>query len=104
MLQLTPQSRIFLAVEPVDFHCGIDRLAAFCRQRLAQNPLEGALSVFPNTPVPSPNAGVFAALRDEMLFRQVRLELGAVTWPGEIGLAPDAMYAAIRQTGRWALI
>jgi hypothetical protein len=34
MLQLTPQSRIFLAVEPVDFRCGIDRLAAFCRQRL----------------------------------------------------------------------
>jgi Protein of unknown function (DUF2442) len=54
--------------------------------------------------VHSPNAGVFAALRDEMLFRQVRLELGAVTWPGEFDLAPDAMYAAIRQTGKWVLI
>ena len=50
------------------------------------------------------NAGVFAALRDEMLFRQVRLELGAVTWPGELDLAPDAMYAAIKQTGKWVLI
>jgi hypothetical protein len=54
--------------------------------------------------VHSPNAGVFATLRDEMLFRQVRLELGAVTWPGELDLAPDAMYAAIRQTGKWVLI
>jgi transposase len=48
MLQLTPQSRIFLAVEPVDFRAGIDRLAAFCRERLAQNPLEGAVYVFRN--------------------------------------------------------
>ena len=48
MLQLTPQSRIFLAVEPIDFRAGIDRLAALCRERLAQNPLEGALSVFRN--------------------------------------------------------
>jgi len=32
MLQLTPQSRIFLAVHPVDFRKGIDGLAALCRQ------------------------------------------------------------------------
>jgi hypothetical protein len=54
--------------------------------------------------VHSSNAGVFAALRDEMLFRQVRLELGAVTWPGELDLAPDAMYAAMKQIGKWVLI
>ena len=48
MLQLTPQSRIFLAVEPVDFRRGMDGLAALCRQRLAQNPLEGAVYVFRN--------------------------------------------------------
>ena len=48
MLQLTPQSRIFVAVEPVDFRRGIDGLAAVCRQRLAQNPLTGAVYVFRN--------------------------------------------------------
>ena len=48
MLQLTPQSRIFLAVEPVDFRAEIDRLAAVCRERLGQNPLEGAVYVFRN--------------------------------------------------------
>lgn len=51
----------------------------------------------------SANAGVFAALRDETLFRQVRLECGAVIWPGELDLAPDAMYEAIKQTGQWVL-
>jgi transposase len=48
MLQLTPQTRIFLAVEPVDFRKGIDGLAAVCRRALAANPLEGAVYVFRN--------------------------------------------------------
>lgn len=48
MLQLTPQSRIFLATEPVDFRKGIDGLAAVCRQVLGDNPLSGALYVFRN--------------------------------------------------------
>jgi transposase len=48
MLQLTPQTRIFLATEPVDFRKGIDGLAAVCRQALAANPLEGAVYVFRN--------------------------------------------------------
>ena len=48
MLQLTPQSRIFLATEPVDFRKGIDGLTAVCRQVLGDNPLEGAVYVFRN--------------------------------------------------------
>ena len=48
MIQLSPQSRIFVAPEPVDFRKGIDGLAAVCRQRLGDNPLEGAVYVFRN--------------------------------------------------------
>ena len=48
MLQLTPQSRIFLAVQPVDFRKGIDGLAALCRQALHENPLGGTVYVFRN--------------------------------------------------------
>ena len=48
MLQLTPQSRIFLAVQPVDFRKGIDGLAALCRYVLGYNPLGGAVYVFRN--------------------------------------------------------
>jgi hypothetical protein len=36
--QLTLQSRIFLAVQPVDFRKGIDDFAALCRQTLQENP------------------------------------------------------------------
>ena len=45
MLQLTPQSRILLATEPVDFRKGIDGLAAVCRQKLREQPLSGAVFV-----------------------------------------------------------
>jgi hypothetical protein len=49
----------------------------------------------------SPSAGVFAALQDESLFRQARITLSAVTWPGELDLAPDAMHRAIKENGTW---
>jgi transposase len=48
MLQLTPQSRVFLAVAPADFRRGIDGLAALCRQRLGENPMDGAIFGFRN--------------------------------------------------------
>lgn len=51
----------------------------------------------------SSRAGVFSTLRDEALFQQVRLKWGVVTWPGDLDLAPDAMYAAIKQRGEWVL-
>jgi hypothetical protein len=51
----------------------------------------------------SPKAGVFAALQDTKIFNQVYLEYGAATWPGEIDLAPDAMYEQIKSSGKWVL-
>lgn len=47
--------------------------------------------------------GVFSRLRDPAAFAQVRVTDGFVSWPGEIDLAPDAMYAAIRRDGVWRL-
>lgn len=46
MIQITPQMRILLAVEPVDFRKGIDGLAGLCRQALGADPIAGALFVF----------------------------------------------------------
>ena len=48
MLQLAPQSRVFLALEPADFRKGIDGLCAVCRQRLDEDPFGGAIFVFRN--------------------------------------------------------
>jgi transposase len=46
MIQLTPQMRILVAVEPVDFRRGIDGLCRLCRQILLADPLSGAVFVF----------------------------------------------------------
>ena len=46
MIQITPQMRILLAVEPVDFRKGIDGLVGLCRQKLEIDPFSGALFVF----------------------------------------------------------
>ena len=51
----------------------------------------------------SSHAGVFSALRDEKLFRQVRLEWGALIWPGGLDLAPDFLYREIKSTGKCVL-
>ena len=48
-------------------------------------------------------AGVFTALRDEKIFRQARVSLGAVTWPGDLDLAPDAMHREIKEHGNWIM-
>jgi hypothetical protein len=53
--------------------------------------------------VHSPDAGVFAQLADPVQFARVYVEYGAVTWPGEIDLAPDGMHTQIKKHGEWKL-
>jgi transposase len=48
MIQVTPQMRILVAVEPADFRKGIDGLAALCQQKLAADPFSGTIFVFRN--------------------------------------------------------
>ena len=52
---------------------------------------------------PSDLTGVFEKLKDPEIFRQTYIENGAVTWPGNVDLAPDAMYNAIKTNGEWIL-
>jgi tetratricopeptide (TPR) repeat protein len=63
--------------------------------------LEGVVDM--DREVHSPDAGVFAELADPDRFAAVFVDFGAVTWPGEIDLAPDAMYAEIKAYGQWVL-
>jgi transposase len=48
MIQVSPQMRILVAVEPADFRRGIDGLARICKEHLKENPFSGALYVFRN--------------------------------------------------------
>lgn len=48
MIQVMPQTRILMAVEPVDFRRGIDGLSRLCKQELQADPFSGWLFVFVN--------------------------------------------------------
>lgn len=48
MIQLAPQMRILVAVEPADFRRGIDGLARMCRDALEDDPFSGTVFVFRN--------------------------------------------------------
>lgn len=46
MIQITPQMRVLVAVEPVDFRKGIDGLVRLCREKLESDPFSGSVFVF----------------------------------------------------------
>jgi len=48
VIQISPQTRILVAVESVDFRNGIDGLARVCKQHLQADPFSGGLFVFRN--------------------------------------------------------
>lgn len=48
MLQITPQMKILVAVQPADFRRGIDGLARLCRDSLGEDAFAGTVFVFRN--------------------------------------------------------
>lgn len=48
MIQITPQMRIVLMIEPADFRKGIDSLCGVCRRVLREDPFSGHVFVFRN--------------------------------------------------------
>ena len=48
MLQITPQMRVLVAVQPCDFRKGIDGLGGVCRSVLEEDPFSGCAFVFRN--------------------------------------------------------
>jgi transposase len=48
VIQLTPQMRVLVAVEPVDFRKGIDGLARVTRETLSRDPFSGCVYIFRN--------------------------------------------------------
>ena len=51
----------------------------------------------------STTAGVFSTLRDPDRFAEAHIRDGVVRWPGDLDLAPDAMYDELKRTGLWLL-
>ena len=81
MIQLTPQMRILVAVEPCDFRKGIDGIAQLCRNAFEENPFSGAVFVFRNKRRTSIKALVYDG--QGFWLSQKRLSKGKFKhWPG----------------------
>ena len=86
MIQVTPQMRILLAVDPVDFRKGIDGLARVCRRELAADPFCGALFVFRNRRATAIRILVYDGQGFWLCHK--RMSTGTFRhWPGQSGAA-----------------
>ena len=46
MIQIAPQMRVLVAIEPVDGRKGMDSLARLCQEKLAEDPFSGCVFIF----------------------------------------------------------
>ena len=99
MIQVTSQMRILVAVEPVDFRFGIDRLARVCREVLESDPFAGAVFVFVNRRATSIKVLTF----DGQGFWECkkRLSAGRFKWWPESGEAKHSLDAHQLQMLLW---
>jgi transposase len=92
MIQITPQMRILVAVEPVDFRRGIDGLAQVCREILGADPFSGTLFVFLSRSAAS--LRVLAYDGNGYWLAQKRLSKGRFRWWPTSPDAPSARLLA----------
>jgi transposase len=59
MIQITPQMRVVVAIDPADFRKGIDGLARLCKEALKHDPFSGWVFVFRNRPATALKALVY---------------------------------------------
>jgi transposase len=92
MIQITPQMRVLVAVEAVDFRRGIDGLARECRERLAADPMGGTVFVFRSRSRKSLKLLVYDG--QGFWLCQKRLSTGRFRWwPSAAGAVATALQA-----------
>ena len=85
MLQITPQMRVLVAVEPVEGRKGIDSLAQLCREKLHADPFSGCLFLFRSRSASSVKVLVYDG--QGFWLAQKRLSKGRFVWWPEGGAA-----------------
>jgi len=103
MIQITPQMRILVAVEPADFRRGIDGLARLCKDALQQDPFSGAVFVFRNRRRTAIKALVYDGQGFWLCHK--RLSSGRFSWwpsgESDPGSTPTARASFCRESGRY---
>lgn len=86
MIQLSHHTPLFIGIDPIDFRCGIDKLALVSEQISALNPKDGCLFIFRNRGATS--IKLLAYDGNGYWLMQKRLSQGKLKWwPRESGEA-----------------
>ena len=48
MISVSPKHRVYLAIEAIDFRCGLDAISRLCLQAFHHNPMTGHYFIFRN--------------------------------------------------------
>ena len=99
MIQITPQMRILLAVEPADFRRGIDGLARLCREVLQADPFGGTVFVFRNRRATAIRLLVYDGQGFWMMYK--RLSAGKFRWWSESAGRTESLEAHQLQLLLW---
>lgn len=92
MIQITPQMRILVAIEPADFRKGIDGLARVCKEVLRHDPFSGWVFVFRNRPATALKVLIYDGQGFWLCHK--RLSSGQFRWwPKSTGAAAQALAA-----------
>ena len=92
MIQIAPQMRLLVAIEPADFRRGIDGLACVCREMLGADPFSGAVFVFRNRAATS--VKILAYDGQGFWLCHKRLSKGKFRhWPGRAGAVKQELLA-----------
>lgn len=87
MIQVTPQMRVRVAVDPVDFRRGIDGLRRLCIADLNEDPFRGTVYLFRNRQATSIKVLIYDG--QGFWLCQKRLSAGRFAhWPTGSSLAP----------------
>lgn len=94
MIQITPQMRILVAVEPIDFRKGIDGVAHVCKEVLRHDPFGGWVFVFRNRPATALKVLVYDGQGFWLCHK--RLSSGRFRWWPTAGRAAEQASPGVR--------
>jgi transposase len=96
MIMVSPQTRILVQVDPIDFRKGLDSLVSFCREVLQEDPFSSTLFLFRN----SQRTAIKVLMYDGQGFwlMQKRFSEGKILhWPVATDVNPTVANLAARE-------